>query len=83
MKAEGPPSTGSGVAVEKVGLAPQILDIDGFIARVEPFFKENGFYEKNRAVQRTIWQQRPCLEYSDCTALPTRRNANRAIDCLS
>jgi hypothetical protein len=29
--------------------APQILDIEGFIARVEPFFKENGFYEKEIA----------------------------------
>src|ERR1700681_620011 len=24
------------------GLAPQILDVEGFIARVEPFFQENG-----------------------------------------
>jgi len=30
-------------------IAPQILDIEGFIARVEPFFKENGFYEKEVA----------------------------------
>ena len=30
-------------------IAPQILDIEGFIARVEPFFKENGFYEKEIA----------------------------------
>ena len=30
-------------------LAPQILDIEGFIARVEPFFKETGFYEKEIA----------------------------------
>jgi hypothetical protein len=63
MKAGGPPSEGSGVARENddpstglsprragtTGLAPQILDIDGFIARVEPFFKENGFYEKEIA----------------------------------
>jgi hypothetical protein len=28
------------VAKENVDLAPQILDIDGFIARVEPFFDE-------------------------------------------
>ena len=26
--------------------APQILDIDGYIARVEPFFATTGFYEK-------------------------------------
>jgi hypothetical protein len=30
-------------------LAPQILDIDGFIARVEPYFEEHGFYEKEIA----------------------------------
>ena len=30
-------------------IAPQILDIEGFIARVEPFFEENGFYEKEIA----------------------------------
>jgi hypothetical protein len=34
---------------ENVDLEPQILDIDGFIARVEPFFKENGFHEKEIA----------------------------------
>ena len=31
------------------GLAPQILDVDGFIARVEPYFAEYGFYEKEIA----------------------------------
>src|SRR5258708_4355010 len=40
---------GSGVARENVDLAPQILDIEGFIARAEPFFEENGFYEKEIA----------------------------------
>jgi hypothetical protein len=30
-------------------LAPEMLDIEGFIARVEPMFKENGFYEKEIA----------------------------------
>ncbi len=28
-----------------VDLAPNILDIDGYIARVEPFFAASGFYE--------------------------------------
>ena len=32
-------------AGENVDPTPQILDVDGFIARVEPFFAENGFYE--------------------------------------
>ena len=32
-----------------VDVAPQILDIDGFIARVEPYFEGNGFYEKEIA----------------------------------
>jgi hypothetical protein len=49
-----PPSPGFGAAGEgqvtsEGDLAPQILDIDGFIARVEPFFEENGFYEKEIA----------------------------------
>jgi hypothetical protein len=26
-------------------LAPQFLDVDAYIARVEPYFQENGFYE--------------------------------------
>jgi hypothetical protein len=30
---------------EPHALAPQILDIEGFIARVEPYFAEHGFYE--------------------------------------
>ena len=34
---------------EDVDLAPQILDVEGFIARVEPYFAENGFYEKEIA----------------------------------
>jgi hypothetical protein len=29
-----------------VGLAPQVLDVDAYIARVEPLFDKNGFYEK-------------------------------------
>lgn len=31
------------------GLAPQILDVAGFIARVEPYFAEHGFFEKEIA----------------------------------
>jgi hypothetical protein len=27
------------------GLSPQILDVEAYIARVEPFFREKGFYE--------------------------------------
>jgi hypothetical protein len=27
------------------GLAPQILDVEGFIARVEPYFADHGFFE--------------------------------------
>jgi hypothetical protein len=30
-------------------LGPQILDVEGYIARVEPYFAENGFYEKEVA----------------------------------
>jgi hypothetical protein len=31
------------------GLAPQMLDVEGFIARVEPYFAEHGFFEKEIA----------------------------------
>ena len=31
------------------GLAPRFLDVEGYIARVEPYFQENGFYEKEIA----------------------------------
>jgi hypothetical protein len=31
------------------GLVPQMLDVDGFIARVEPYFAVDGFYEKEIA----------------------------------
>ena len=31
------------------GLAPQMLDVDAYIARVEPFFEKDGFYEKEIA----------------------------------
>jgi hypothetical protein len=34
---------------EDVDLAPHVLDIEGFIARVEPFFEKEGFYEKEIA----------------------------------
>ena len=30
-------------------LAPELLDVDGFIARVESYFAEHGFYEKEIA----------------------------------
>ena len=30
---------------EPHALAPNLLDVDGFIARVEPYFAEQGFYE--------------------------------------
>jgi len=32
-----------------VDLAPHILDVEGFIARAEPTFEKNGFYEKEIA----------------------------------
>src|SRR6059058_2722415 len=32
-----------------VGLAPQVLDVDAYIARVEPYFATIGFYEKEIA----------------------------------
>jgi len=44
-----PVTSDEGQVTSENEIAPQILDIDGFIARVEPFFKENGFYEKEIA----------------------------------
>ena len=32
-----------------VDLAPQVLDVDAYIERVEPFFQKNGFFEKEIA----------------------------------
>jgi len=32
-----------------VDLAPQLLDVEGYIARVEPLFEKSGFYEKEIA----------------------------------
>jgi hypothetical protein len=32
-----------------VDLAPQVLDTESYIARVEPFFEKSGFYEKEIA----------------------------------
>jgi hypothetical protein len=34
---------------EEIDPMPQILDIEGYIARVEPFFEKSGFYEKEIA----------------------------------
>ena len=48
-KAGGDVDLATGRARPAGGLAPQILDIDGFIARVEPYFEKSGFYEKEIA----------------------------------
>src|SRR5437773_12432772 len=45
-------------------LAPQMLDVDGLIARVESYFAEHGFYEK-------VFAQ--CTELFGYTALVWRR----------
>ena len=39
--------TGKPGEVDK--LEPQLLDVEGFIARVEPYFEKEGFYEKEIA----------------------------------
>ena len=47
-----------------VGLAPQILDVDGFIARVESYFAEQWILRKrNRPAYRIIRTYRTCLEH--------------------
>ena len=46
------------------GLAPQILDVDGFIARVEPYFAEQRIFRKrNCTAHRTIRTHRSRLEH--------------------
>ena len=37
--------TATGAGRNDVELAPQILDVEGYIARVEPLFAKSGFYE--------------------------------------
>jgi hypothetical protein len=34
---------------EGVDLAPHVLDVDAYIARVKPYFQKNGFFEKEIA----------------------------------
>jgi hypothetical protein len=41
--------TAMDAGTERVDPRPHILDIEGFIARVEPFFDRSGFYEKEIA----------------------------------
>ena len=41
--------TATVVGKNDVDLAPLVLDVDGYIARVEPLFEKNGFYEKEIA----------------------------------
>jgi hypothetical protein len=54
------------------GLAPQFLDVEGFIARVEPYFQENAFYEKEiaRRVEQVgqiahVWSTYESRHHSD------------------
>ena len=44
-----PTSPAAGAASSGDELRPQVLDVDGYIARVEPLFAEHGFYEKEVA----------------------------------
>jgi hypothetical protein len=48
-KAGDPPPRDSGAARNGVDLAPQMLDVEGFIARSVPYFEKNGFFEKEIA----------------------------------
>ena len=41
--------TAVGAGRNDVDLAPQLLDVDAYIARVEPFFATTGFYEEEVA----------------------------------
>jgi hypothetical protein len=67
---------------EVVDLVPNLLDVDGFIARVEPFFEKSGFYEKEIA-RRTeqfgriahVWSTYES-RYSEDDAEPFMRGIN-------
>ena len=54
------------------GLAPQMLDVEGFIARVESYFAENGFFETEIA-RRT--EQFGCMAHVWST-YESRHNAD-------
>src|SRR6266513_2682979 len=42
---------------ESNNLAPEMLDVDGFIARVEPYFAEHRFYEKEITRRNELFGQ--------------------------
>jgi hypothetical protein len=42
-------STAKKAGEDDVDLAPQVLDVDAYIARVEPYFQKNGFFEREIA----------------------------------
>ena len=49
---------------DDVDLAPNILDVNGFIARAEPILEKERLLRKgNRAARRALWPPRACLEH--------------------
>ena len=43
---------------------PDVLDVEGYIARVEAYFQEEGFFEKEIARRiRAVWKYRSRLEH--------------------
>src|SRR3954453_10598795 len=44
-----PTSRGAGSTAAGADLAPQLLDVDGYISRSSPFFEQTGFYEQEIA----------------------------------
>jgi hypothetical protein len=59
---------------ENMDFAPHVLDIEGFIARVELFFEESGFYEKE--IARTVRSDGACLEH---VRVASQRRRSRTI----
>jgi hypothetical protein len=41
--------TGAAPGASESAAMPQVLDLEAYIARVEPYFEKNGFYEKEIA----------------------------------
>ena len=43
------PTTAKPGVASETNVTPAVLDVEGYIARVEPYFKENGFFEEEIA----------------------------------
>ena len=59
-----------------VDLEPQMLDVEGYIARAEPILTRWLLRNGNRAAHRTVWPNRSCLEH---LRIASRSKRSRAV----